>query len=507
MGRTEKSLKNAKFAILAQLVTTLLTFVSRTVMAWTVGVEAVSLNGLFTEVIAVLSLTELGVGSAIVYNLYKPLADGNQEKVCELMTLFKKVYRIIAFATLCIGTILCPFIQYMIKEIDQPIGYIRLIYMLFVLQISASYLFTYKASLLNADQKQYVVSIVNALVKIAGTVAMLAVLYITGSFILYLVANILTTITINIVTSLVADKMYPYLHEAKLPKEESKQIFRNVKNIFIKSLSGKITNSTDNILISVLVSTITVGYYSFYAMVVSVFKQLIDQLEGSVHASVGNLFASEANDRCKAVLHRLTWIYASLGIVICTCIYSCMETFMTVWMGEEYLLGYTVLFVICINLFMYISCKPIYIAMHMIGEFEKGRNISIIGSVVNLIVSIVLGKMIGITGIFLGTVVTYVIQVIMKIYYVYKLRFKESPFKYSLLWISLASVLIFSMLLSKAVCHFVTTPYLILDFIVYGIIGAVISGVTITLVYCKSDEFHYSLNLVMGFLKKKKRSA
>ena len=138
MNRTSKSLNNIKFAILSQFVTTLLTFVTRTVMTWTLGIYAIALNGLFTEVIAVLSLTELGIGSAIAYNLYKPLAENDEEKISQLMTLFKKVYRIIAGVTLVLGTLICPFIQYLVNGVEgYSLGYIRLVYMLFVIQIAA----------------------------------------------------------------------------------------------------------------------------------------------------------------------------------------------------------------------------------------------------------------------------------------------------------------------------------------------------------------------------------
>lgn len=504
MNRTSKSLNNIKFAILSQFVTTLLTFVTRTVMTWTLGIYAIALNGLFTEVIAVLSLTELGIGSAIAYNLYKPLAENDEEKISQLMTLFKKVYRIIAGVTLVLGTLICPFIQYLVNGVEgYSLGYIRLVYMLFVIQIAASYLFSYKVTLLSANQKQYIFSLINTIGKVVGNIVMLAILFLTKNYILYLIMNILTTLGINAATSFKADKIYPYLHDAQLPKEEVKQVFSNVKNIFIKSLSGKITNSTDNILISVLVNTLQVGYYSYYAMVVSVFKQLLDQLEGSINSSVGNLFATENNERCILVLNRLTWMHGMLGIFVCSCIYACMETFITLWMGKDFLLGYFVLFVICINLFLYISCKPVYTAIHMTGEFEIGRNISIAGSVANLVVSIVLGIYMGIAGIFLGTVATYVLQIVLKSYYIYKLRFKCSPAKYAMMWIKMSVLLVVSMLLSNYLASFITTGILIADFIIYGLIGTAVSGLIIVIVYSRTEEFKYTLDLAKKILLKK----
>ena len=158
MGRTEKSLRNFIFAVASQVITVALSFITRTCLIYCLGIEAVSINGLFTEVITALSLAELGVGSAIVYNLYKPLAEGDHQKVSQLMNLFRKAYRIIALATLVIGISLTPWLQFFIRDLSYDISYIRVIYLMFVFQSVVSYLFSYKLALLEADQNSYIVT-------------------------------------------------------------------------------------------------------------------------------------------------------------------------------------------------------------------------------------------------------------------------------------------------------------------------------------------------------------
>ncbi len=505
MGRTEKSIKNIAFGFGAQLVTTIITFVTRSLFVKMLGDDVNSLNGLFHEIIMNLSLAELGIGSAIVYNLYKPLAENDTEKVSELMTFFKNIYRLIAGVLLVLGSVVCIFVPLLVKDLSFTNSYMRIIFMLFVVNISSSYLFSYKIALLNADQKNYIYSFYSSILGVVQAVIFVVVLLVSKNYIVYLVASICTTVFNNFVISRQVDKRYKYLTKRALPKEDRKNIFANVKNIFIKELSGKITSSTDNILISVLVSTTMVGRYTFYSAILTIFKQITERVEAGVRSSMGNLFVSADNENCKKVIDRLTWGYGVFGVFCSVCLYSCAEQFISFWVGPQYLLDKYILFILVVNLFCYIISKPIYAAMHVAGYFVEGRNISIIGSVVNLAVSIVLGYFTGIFGIFLGTFCTYFIQIIMKIHYVYKLKFNETGLKYGWMLIRFSALLVLLTLGCGYICSFVNTSVFILAFFISGIIAAVISVVFILLIWSRSEFFKYYFDLVKKMIIKKRR--
>ena len=522
MGRTQKSIKNIAYAFGAQGVTTLFNFITKSIIARLLGNQIVALNGLFTEIIACLSLAELGIGSAIVFNLYKPLAENDHEKVSQLMTFFKQAYRLIAVAVMGMGTIACFFIQFIIKEdITYPLWYVRVIFMLFVLNSACSYLFSYKISLLNADQKVYIYSFYSTLFYIVRTTINIIVLLLLNkygddySYILYLSISIVTTLISNYLISRQVDKRYTYLKNMPLPKEDKKNVFDNVKNIFIKELSGKITNSTDNILISMLVSTIMVAPNQFYTTLTGIFMNLIFQVEAGIRASMGNLFTLGTGKECSRVVNRLTWGYAIFAIWGCTGLYVCSESFIRVWVGEQYLYEDKILFIILINLFCYIICKPIYTAMHVSGLFKEGRNISILGSVINLIVSIVLGKAWGIIGIFLGTFCTYVIQTIMKIYYVYKLKFKSSSWPYSLRMLMYSGLFAACMFGCKKLTDFCVVGNRIeneigrdiLQFVINGAVSTVVVIIVTVVCFSRTEEFKYYIGLITGYLKKNKAKA
>lgn len=509
MARTKNSIRNILYAFGAQAVSTLINFVLRTIMIKFLGNQAVSLNGLFTEVLAMLSLTELGVGSAIVYNLYKPLAEDNHEKVCQLMDLFKKAYRIIAGATLVLGIALCPWLHLFVNSLDYSMGYIRAVYLLFVINLSASYLFSYKFSLLNADQKGYIMSAFSVATKIVGTGVRIVVLVLTKDFIIYLSASICFTLLGNLVGSHIVNKTYPWLKERhdKLPKEEQKSVFANIKNLFIKTLSGKITSSTDNLLISALVSTLQVGLYSNYALVIGVFRQVANQIAyGGLTASLGNLIVTEDEDKCVTVFNRLVYLFYLIAAVSCVGVFCCIDLFVVeLWIKDEaYLLGSTmIVFVCCLNMFMEIMHRPLWAIMEVSGLFRQDKYISIVGSTVNLVVSVVLGLKLGITGIFIGTFFTYAIQAVLKAKLLYEKCFHRSVRRYYIVSTVMFLGVLAQMACSYWVCGMIRLDSSILRFLVQGVICAVITGGSIVLVTCKTEAFSYYLGLAKSMIKKK----
>ncbi len=489
-----------------QFLNVVMNFIFRTVVIKYMGIQVQGLNGLFTEVLAALSLVELGVGTAIVYNLYKPLAEGNHEKIKQLMLLFKRAYRIIAVATMIIGLILCPFIHLIVKAVNYPLWYIRVVYLLFVLDISVSYLYSYKISLIIADQKNYIFAKIDTVVKILSVVVRIGIIILFREFIAYLAAGIAITITTNVIKSHIVDKQYSWLNEdcEPLSKEERDSVFANIKNLFIKSLSGKITNSTDNILISTLVNTIQVGYYSNYSLVIGLFRQVSNQVAYSgIGASLGDMMATESAERCKQVFYRLYYIFFVLATVSAVSIHVCMEPFILIWWkSSEFVMAESVLVICCLNMFIEILNRPLWSVMEVSGLFQYDKWASIAGSVINLFVSIWLGRKIGIVGIFIGTFLTYAIQVVIKAYLLFRMKFDVSPLKYYL--VTLVAFAGYGVLLClvKFLCCFVHLNNNFLQFVVCGMISTSVSLVAILLVTFRTEQFAYVKSLGIKAIQK-----
>lgn len=508
MSRVQNSIKNTSYAFAMQFINTLFNFIFRTVVIKILGIQVQSLNGLFTEVLAALSLAELGVGSAIVYNLYKPLAEGNTEKVKQLMQLFKKAYRIIAGVTFTVGVLLCPFVPLIVNSVDYSRGYIQFVYMLFVVELSVSYLFSYKISLITADQKTYIFTKIDAILKIISLMVKIAVIVITRQYTVYLIACIVITVITNTIKSNIVNKRYSWLKEKcePLPKEERANVFSNIKNIFIKSLSGKITNSTDNILISILVSTVQVGYYTNYSLVMGVFRQIANQIAyNGVTASLGNMMAQESKEKCIRVFYRLQYLFFLIAVVSAVAIRVCINPFIVgIWRlgGVEFLLPDYVLLVLCSTLFIEIVNRPLWAIMEVSGLFKYDKWASVAGSIVNLVVSIILGKKIGMAGIFIGTIITYLIQAIIKAYILFRMRFGVSPFRYYINLISSFAAYGVLLVAVEKLCTFITVKSTALQFVINGGIAVVSVLAVVFLFTFKTEQFNYFCQLTKSGVEK-----
>lgn len=504
MSRTQKSSRNLMFALISQVLIIGVKFFTRTALINTLGIEAVSINALLSEVVAMLSLAELGVGTAIVYNLYAPLAVGDHKKISQYMGLFKKAYQIVALLIFVIGIAFIPFLPKIINDLSYSMSYIRVIYMLFVVQTAGSYLFSYKTALLNADQKNYIFSIIYVSTKTVGAVVLIAVLYFTKSLIAFMCVNVIITLSINFIASLVVDKQYSYLgkHDI-LPVEERKEVFSNIKNIFIKSLSGKITTSTDNILISTLVSTVQVGYYSNYNIFFAMVYQLSLQFGGSINASMGNFLSTESSEKSAEMLKRMTFLFYLISACGILCLYAAITPFIKLWIGDEFLLEPIIVTICCFNSFLAFMRAPLWGIMNVSGLFKQDKNIAIVGSVANLIISIGIGLKFGMIGIFLGTIMSGLIQLFLKSNLLFREKFQLSPFSYYRMWVFGIISMMIQLWIVNNLADRIRFDNLIVELLLKLVMAVGIFAVVNFLLYFRTKEFAYALSLVKRFVGNK----
>ena len=277
-SRTKNSIKNITFSFGYQILVLILGFVNRTIFINILGVNYLGISGLFSDILSMLSLADLGFGVALTYSMYKPLAENDYKRLAGLTNLYKRVYRIIALAVTIIGLALVPFLKYLV-HLSRPIPNLQLYYILFLANTVASYLVVYKTSILTADQKDYVLSKYRSIFSFFQTVFMTLFLWLTHNYTIYLCVQVFFTYAVNFYCSHVAEKQYPFIKEkVELPFSEVKEIFRNLYSVFLYKISGVLLNATDNTLISVLVNTSMVGYYSNYSMIITNVTNLINTL-------------------------------------------------------------------------------------------------------------------------------------------------------------------------------------------------------------------------------------
>ena len=503
-SRLKNSIRNVSVGLIVTVINTLVSFVTRTVLIKTLGLEVLGLNGLFTEVISMLSLAEMGVGMAIIYSLYKPISENDEKKISQLMGLYRKAYNTIALVTFALGLLLMPFIDKLITDIDYPLPYIRLIFMLFVLKTSTTYLFSYKTSLLNADQKQYLVSMTTAIVKVVMTVVLVIELFVFKNYVVFLLLSIAQSLITNIILSRYVDKVYSFIdYKEKLDREERRHVFSNIKNIFVKRVSTVITNSTDNILISTMVSTIQVGFYSNYVIVYNVVRTVNQQLANGFTASIGNLSVTSDANHCIEVLKRLTFLFFAFGMVMTAGLMGAVTPFIRMWIGEEYLMANPVVYTTILVLFLEICCVPLWQFLETSGLFREDKYIGIIGSTANLIVSIVLCLKYGIVGIFIGTICSRVIQLILKTLLIFRKKYERSTLGYFFVWGKMMAGYALLVLFEYFVLRRLIIESNIAEFFIKGSISVCAAVLISVIFFIGTDELHYCRELI-GKIRRRK---
>ncbi|WP_418718741.1 lipopolysaccharide biosynthesis protein [Candidatus Allofournierella merdipullorum] len=404
-SRTISSIRNAAYGLLNQLVILVLGFVSRTVFLHFLNETYLGINSLFSEILSMLSLADLGLATVMAYTFYKPLAENDGDKINALLAFYKNVYRLIAAVVSVVGLLLLPFLG-LIVNTAQPVEGLRIYYLLFLSKTVISYLFVYKTTILTADQKGYLVSNVSTITKIATVACQITAIIITKNFVVYLLVEIFFTWFNNYLCAKRADRLYhPSVPAMALDAREKKEIFFNIKAGFIYKLSSVLLNSTDNTLISVLLSTELVGLYSNYGMVFSRLSMFVNIFFSSLAASVGNLIVLSDKKNTYRVFSTIQIIGFSISTITSVCCFVLMSDFVKLWIGEKYVFGMDVLIACVLNYYFSIALQPLWIYRDATGLYKKTKYVMLCTAAVNLVLSIALGRVTGLAGIIFASVI------------------------------------------------------------------------------------------------------
>ena len=401
--------KNLRLTAASELVLAALKFVSRRAFVLLLGKEYLGLSGLFTDILSMLSLAELGFSVSITYSLYRPVAQGDTEMVKSLLGLYRRVYQAVGVVVLAVGLGLTPFLGFFVKEMPSDIPHIPLIYGLNVVNAGISYFFSYKSTLLFVHQKKYVDAMIRAAAALAATAAQIAVLFLTGSYLYYLVIAIGATLVQNLAISRTADRLYPYLREKEvqpLPAETVGELRRNVGAMVLHRIGAVAVFSTDNLLISKFVGIVTTGLYSNYILIRNFLNVVITALFGAITPALGRQNATAPVEEKRETFRQLhlfsAWLFGWMSI----CLYCLYDPFLDLWLGRGYLLPQPVVLLIVVNFYVNSMRTPVANTKSVMGLFWDERYKSILEAALNLVVSVLLAKRLGITGILAGTLVS-----------------------------------------------------------------------------------------------------
>lgn len=407
-SRKENTLRNLIYAWASQGFSITMNMLVRIIFVHVLSKDYLGITGLFSNIITILSVAELGIGNAIVYGLYQPLAKGNEKRVKALMQFYQKVYVGIGIFILTVGLVLTPYISWFVKQLPD-IPYLQYIYMLFICNASASYFFSYKGALISADQKEYILKKIRVKVLFFMYITQILILLITKNYIAYLTIQVISTIIMNIGFSLAADRMYPYLKEKqKIPLKRIQflRIVKDTKALLCHKIGSVIVFSTDNLIISKYTGLGNVADYSNYTLIQETLSGILTQLFSAMAPSIGNLIAVEDKKKSIDTFWKImfldTWLYGN-----CTLCFLCLaQDFVRLCFGETYLISIEILIIIIINFYLTGVRKCVITFKDAYGLFFQNWYMPLLESVINLFISILLVRELGVVGVLLGTTIS-----------------------------------------------------------------------------------------------------
>ena len=503
-SRMKNAVMNSVFGIISYVIIMLTTFISRKIFAYSLGAEYLGLNGLFSNIVSMLAITELGMGTAILCFLYKPIVEQDHKRITELMYYCKKIYIKIAIVITIIGGFLTIFINDIantsINEND-----VRLYFILFFINTAVSYLWSYKQNILYANQENRLISIIHMISKIIVSIIQCTILLILNSFYLYIVVQIAGTILENLLISSYVNKKYQFLKETKyetLSKKDKKELFDTVKPLIIQNLSGFIVTSTDSLIISKFINVYSAGIYSNYILITSTLSTLFSQIFSAFTTSFGNLYSSESTKKCLEVFKRVNLLSYWLVVISITGFICISENFVTLWLGKEYVLSELTIILIAVSLYLTILNVPFISVQNALGLHKYDNIAMIFQGGANLVISIILVKYVGIVGVIMGTIIsTALFPVISKPYVIYKYVFNISPINYYSTYFFRGILAIFVNIIAYNISKIIIFDSILLTIIVKGLIVLLISNTILILIYFRNNEFKYFNNIFIKIFK------
>jgi len=502
-SRTENSVKNISSGLLFQVIQMILGFISRTIFIKYLAVEYLGINSLFSNILILLSLAELGIGSALTFALYKPLAEKDEHTIGALLNFYKKTYIIIGFLVLLLGLIFIPFLDDIIP--NKPLNIvedIRIIYFIFLLNSVSTYFFAYKLALLEANQENAVISMNKSFFLVAQNLIQIAILVIFANFIAYLLVQIICNFLAMIYISKIVDKKYPFIaqNKNKLDSIIKKGIIKNTIAVFYRKIGGILIIGTDSLFINYFKGLAVLGVFSNYTMLMALISSITTIIFANIRSSIAHLVIKENKQKQNEIFNVINfanfWIYGLFSVMMIFLI----NDFITIWIGVSYVMTMPVVIALAINFFMVGMLDAFWMFKSVYGLFTQGKYIGLIIAFLNLLFSYILGNYYGVFGVIIATSLARLVTVFWYDPYItLKFGLEIKPVIYFFKFIKYIVTIFVSCLLIYLVFNYLDfSP--ILNFILKTLVAFIVPNALIIVLFKNNSEFVYLKLLVKGLM-------
>ena len=410
MEKTKNASRNIIFGVFLKVYQILLPFLMRTIMMYTIGVQYLGLNSLFSSILQVLNLAELGVGNAMVFSMYKPIAEDDEITICALLKLYRLYYRIIGAIILVFGIMLIPVLPKLISD-DIPAD--MNIYILYLLNLLATvftyWLFAYRNSVLQAFQRTDVISKITIITETIKYFFQFTVLLIWKNYYFFVIVLLLTQIINNIITAMISKKMFSSLNpEGNLAKEKIRSINRKIKDLFTSKLGYTIVSSADTIVISAFLGLTVLAKYQNYYYILNAVIGFMSVIYSSITAGIGNSILTKSCDDNYEDFKTFTLLVTFVSGICCACFFTLYQPFMIIWMGKDMLLPDSMVALFCFYFWVYELVMMISVYKDAGGIWHEDRFRPLLSGVANLLINLILVKIIGLYGIVISTILSQI---------------------------------------------------------------------------------------------------
>ena len=506
--RTKKALKNAISSIMSYMVLTAMVFIVQRVFKDTLGVEYIGLDGLFNNIISCLAIAELGFGSAIVVNLYKPVRDNNIPEIKALMGFYKKIYRYIAIVVFVLGMIILPFVEKIVGTVQIPLN-IKLLYLLYLFDVVVSYFVTYKRSILYANQQNYYITAIHTVVAFTTYILRILVLLMFKNYYLYIFTSVLMRLIENIVINILVNKIYPYIKDKdvdNISEQVKDDIFKKVKGLFFHKIASFIVNGTDNIIIAMVpgLGVVMVGIYSSYTIITEKLIGIITTVFGSITSSVGNLLVEGDREKNYTIFTNLNYVISWVYIFSSISLYYVSFPFVEIWMGKDMVLDSVTVFIISLKLFVSGIRMTFSMFKEAAGVFYEDRYVPIIESVLNLVLSIPMAFAWGLKGVLIGTICsTMLLYVYTYPKYVYGIILNKDIKIYCKDMFVIIVRFVLCFVSTQIVMGFINCSNVFVQLAFTLMVCVFVPNIIMIIMTNKSKEFVYFKTLALSMIKRK----
>ena len=407
--RVHRSVMNIKVGMLFYILSLFLAFFSRRVFLDCLGAEFIGLTGMLMNIMSFLSVAELGIGTSIVYFLYKPLQEDNHKKINEVMSMLAYLYRCIGFIIGGIGVIISLFFPWWFSHLSTGLPLVYFAFYSFLATSMSGYIFNYKQLLVAANQKQYMVSVYFQTIGILQSLTQILLAYYYRNLYLWVVVGLIFTITGIIIFNYRIRKLYPWLKicvtEGKENLKQYPEVIKKTRQIFVQKIKDFILYRSDEILVGAFVSVVQVAFYGNYTIITNKLNYFVNILSDGLNAGVGNLVAEGNEQNTMKVFWELTAIRFFITGIVVFGLLLFLQPFVTCWFGPQYRLSDLIVYLLIFNIFIFLSRGVVenFISAH--GLFSDVWA-SWTELALNISITLCLAPFYGIVGILIGKIIS-----------------------------------------------------------------------------------------------------